>query len=358
MEQSRKIIHIDMDAFFASVEQEDNPELQNKPIAVGGGSKRGVVAAASYEARRFGVRSAMSGELARKLCEDLIFVKPRFSRYKEISKVIHSIFLEYTDLVEALSLDEAYLDVTSNKKGVPSASLLANEIREKIFEITGLTASAGISINKFIAKVASDYNKPNGQKTIPPEEVLSFLSDLDVRKFHGVGKVTADKMYRLGLYTGADLRNQTISFLEDHFGKSGHFFYDVVRGNHFSPVRPKRKSKSVGAERTFDKNISSEVFMTSRLDEISASLDKRIQHANLSGKTVTLKIKYSDFVTQTRSKTMRYFTSDISIILETAKELLFQDKLTNSVRLLGISLSNFKTETQEKKLEVQLKLLF
>ncbi|MGB1611485.1 MAG: DNA polymerase IV [Flavobacteriaceae bacterium] len=358
MDQPRKIIHVDMDAFYASVEQRDNPELQNKALAVGGGSKRGVVAAASYEARKFGVRSAMSGEVARRLCPDLIFVKPRFSRYKEVSRVVHSIFYQYTDLVEALSLDEAYLDVTNNKKGIPSATLIAEEIRTKIYELTGLTASAGISINKFLAKVASDYNKPNGQKTIPPEEVINFLSDLDVRKFHGVGKVTADKMYRKGWYTGADLRNQSLSTLEKHFGKSGQFFYNVVRGIHQSPVRPQRKPKSVGAERTFDENISSEVFMVSRLEDIASALGHRLLKTKVSGKTITLKIKYSDFVSQTRSKTVPYYTADIAVILETAKELLFQEKLKNSVRLLGISLSNFKEPSTKKKVEAQLRMAF
>ena len=358
MDQSRKIIHVDMDAFYASVEQLDNPELQDKALAVGGGSERGVVAAASYEARKFGIRSAMSGEVARRKCPHLIFVKPRFPRYKEISKVVHSIFYQYTDLVEALSLDEAYLDVTNNKKGIPSATLIAEEIRTKIYELTGLTASAGISINKFLAKVASDYNKPNGQKTIPPEEVISFLSELDVRKFHGVGKVTAEKMYRKGWYTGADLRNQSLSNLEKHFGKSGQFYYNVVRGIHLSPVRPQRKPKSVGAERTFDKNISSEIFMVSRLEDIASALDQRLFKTKISGKTITLKIKYSDFVTQTRSKTVPYYTSDIAVILEIAKELLFQEKLKNSVRLLGISLSNFKKPSTKKKVEAQLKLDF
>tara|TARA_B100000900_G_scaffold400357_1_gene403892 strand:+ start:63 stop:1139 length:1077 start_codon:yes stop_codon:yes gene_type:complete len=358
MDQSRKIIHVDMDAFYASVEQRDNPELQSKAVAVGGGSERGVVAAASYEARKFGVRSAMSGEVARRLCPHLIFVKPKFSRYKEVSKVVHSIFYQYTDLVEALSLDEAYLDVTNNKKGIPSASLIAEEIRTKIYELTGLTASAGISINKFLAKVASDYNKPNGQKTIPPEEVINFLSDLDVRKFHGVGKVTAEKMYRKGWYTGSDLRNQSLSTLEKHFGRSGQFFYNVVRGIHLSPVRPQRKPKSVGAERTFDENISSEVFMVYRLEDIASVLGQRLLKTKVSGKTITLKIKYSDFVSQTRSKTVPYYTADIAVILETAKELLFQEKLKNSVRLLGISLSNFKEPSTKKKVEAQLKMAF
>jgi len=347
-----------MDAFYASVEQRDNPELQNKALAVGGGSERGVVAAASYEARKFGIRSAMSGEVARRLCPHLIFVKPRFSRYKEVSKVVHSIFYQYTDLVEAPSLDEAYLDVTNNKKGIPSATLIAEEIRTKIYELTGLTSSAGISINKFLAKVASDYNKPNGQKTIPPEEAIRFLSELDVRNFHGVGKVTADKMYRKGWYTGADLRNQSLSTLEKHFGKSGQFYYNVVRGIHLSPVRPQRKPKSVGAERTFDENISSEVFMVSRLEDIASILGQRLLKTKVSGKTITLKIKYSDFVTQTRSKTVPYYTADIAVILETAKELLFQEKLKDSVRLLGISLSNFKEPSTKKKVEAQLKMVF
>ena len=347
-----------MDAFYASVEQRDNPELEDKALAVGGGSERGVVAAASYEARKFGVRSAMSGEVARRLCPHLIFVKPRFSRYKEVSKVVHSIFYQYTDLVEALSLDEAYLDVTNNKKGIPSATLIAEEIRTKIHELTGLTASAGISINKFLAKVASDYNKPNGQKTIPPEEAINFLSDLDVRKFHGVGKVTAEKMYQKGWYTGADLRKQSLSNLEKHFGKAGQFYYDVVRGIHLSPVCAQRKPKSVGAERTFDKNISSEIFMVSRLEDIASVLDQRLLKTKISGKTITLKIKYSDFVTQTRSKTVPYYTADIALILEVAKELLFQEKLKNSVRLLGIALSNFKKPSTKKKVEAQLKLAF
>ncbi|HEU0124879.1 MAG TPA: DNA polymerase IV, partial [Flavobacterium sp.] len=217
----RKIIHIDMDAFYASVEQMDNPELRGKPVAVGGSENRGVVSAASYEARKFGVRSAISGVLAKKYCPHIIFVRPRFDRYKEISSKIHKIFNEYTDLVEPLSLDEAYLDVTHNKKGNPSASLLAQEIRMRIFNEVGLTASAGISINKFVAKIASDYNKPNGQKTVNPDEVEAFLEDLPIRKFYGVGKVTTEKMYQLGIFTGTDLKSKSLEFLEKHFGKSG-----------------------------------------------------------------------------------------------------------------------------------------
>ncbi|ALM08597.1 DNA polymerase IV [Sediminicola sp. YIK13] len=344
----RKIIHVDMDAFYASVEQLDNPELKGKPVAVGGGETRGVVAAASYEARKYGVRSAMSGYLAKKQCPDLIFVKPRFARYKEISQKIRTIFLDYTDLVEPLSLDEAYLDVTVNKKGNPSATLIAQEIRQRIYDELKLYASAGISINKFIAKIASDINKPNGQKTVNPEEVISFLEGLEIRKFYGVGKVTADKMYSLGIFTGLDLKTKSLDFLEEHFGKSGTFYYNVVRGVHLSPVKPNRIPKSVGAERTFNENLSSEIFMLERLDNIAKELEKRLKKSNIAGKTITLKIKFSDFSLQTRSKTLPFFVADHSLILETTKELLYQEKLENSVRLLGISLSNLNTEKKAR----------
>jgi len=353
----RKIIHVDMDAFYASVEQMDFPELKGKPLAVGGSEIRGVVSAASYEARKYGVRSAMSGVQAKKQCPDLIFVRPRFDRYTEISRIIRKIFYEFTDLVEPLSLDEAYLDVTQNKKGNPSATLLAQEIRRRIFEETGLTASAGISINKFVAKVASDYNKPNGQKTVNPDEVGDFLEALDIRKFYGIGKVTAERMYQLGIYSGKDLKSRSLAFLEQHFGKSGtHYFY-IVRGIHNSPVKPNRISKSVGAERTFNENLSSEVFMEERLESIAKELERRLQKHKIAGKTVTLKIKYSDFSQQTRSKTLPYFISDKALLLETAKELLYQEKLKESVRLLGISLNNLNTEVK-KTVAVQLKFEF
>ena len=359
----RKIIHVDMDAFYASVEQLDNPELIGKPLAVGGSGTRGVVSAASYEARKFGVRSAISGVKARRLCPELIFVPPRFDRYKEISKKIRAIFLDYTDLVEPLSLDEAYLDVTENKKGNPSASLIAEEIRTRIFNEVGLTASAGISINKFVAKIASDYNKPNGQKTVNPEEVLDFLEALDIRKFYGIGKVTAEKMYQKGVYTGLDLKNKSLEFLEKNFGKAGTHYYYIVRGIHNSEVRPNRIRKSLAAERTFNKNLSSEVFMLEKLEHIAEEVSKRLTRSKVAGKTVTLKIKYSDFTLQTRSKTLPYFISDKSVVLETAKELLYQEKLNNSVRLLGISLSNLNTEKKTKKVEqksisAQLKINF
>ena len=354
---NRKIIHIDMDAFYASVEQMDNPELRGKPIAVGGSENRGVVAAASYEARKFGVRSAISGVLAKKNCPELIFVKPRFDRYKEISKKIHTIFHEYTDLVEPLSLDEAYLDVTHNKKGNPSATLLAQEIRLRILNEVGLTASAGISVNKFVAKIASDYNKPNGQKTVNPEEVLSFLEVLPIRKFYGVGKVTTEKMYQLGIFTGLELKSKSLDFLSTHFGKSGAFYYHVVRGIHNSEVKPNRITKSVAAEHTFDTNLSSEIFMLEQLENIATNLERRLKKHNISGKTVTLKIKYSDFTQQTRSKTVPYFIADKGLILENVKELLYQERMKDSVRLLGISLSNLNTE-QKKTVVVQLQFAF
>lgn len=347
----RKIIHVDMDAFYASVEQLDNPELKGKAIAVGGSSQRGVVAAASYEARPFGVRSAMSSIIAKKICPQLIFVKPRFDRYKEVSQQIRKIFHEYTDLVEPLSLDEAYLDVSENKKGNPSASLIAREIRQKIFEKTRLTASAGISINKFIAKVASDINKPNGQKTVNPEEVETFLEELEIRKFHGVGKVTAEKMYQLGIFTGKDLKLKSLEFLTQHFKKNGAYYFDVVRGIHHSEVKPSRIRKSLGAEHTFNENISSEIFMLERLKNISEEIENRLKNNKVAGKTITLKIKYSDFTLQTRSKSLSYFISDKNLILETAKGLLYQEKMKNSVRLLGISLSNLNTDKIDKKEE-------
>ena len=346
-----------MDAFYASVEQMDNPSLRGKPIAVGGSENRGVVAAASYEARKFGVRSAISGVLAKKNCPELIFVKPRFDRYKEISRKIQKIFLEYTDLVEPLSLDEAYLDVTINKKGNPSASLLAQEIRQRIFNEIGLTASAGISVNKFVAKIASDYNKPNGQKTVNPDEVVSFLEDLPIRKFYGVGKVTTEKMYQLGIFTGLELKSKSLEFLEKHFGKSGSFYYNVVRGIHNSEVKSDRITKSVAAEHTFDVNLSSEIFMIEKLDVIAVALEKRLKKHHVAGKTITLKIKYSDFTQQTRSKTLPYFISDKALILEIVKELLYQERMKDSVRLLGISLSNLNTE-QKKFVVVQLKFDF
>ena len=353
----RKIIHIDMDAFYASVEQLDNPDLIGKPLAVGGSETRGVVSAASYEARKFGVRSAMSGVQAAKNCPNLIFVRPRFDRYKEISQKIRAIFLDYTDLVEPLSLDEAYLDVTQNKKGNPSASLIAQEIRKRIFDEIGLTASAGISCNKFVAKIASDYNKPNGQKTVSPSEVILFLEQLEIKKFYGIGKVTKEKMYQHGIFTGFDLKQKSLEFLEMNFGKSGRHYFNIVRGIHHSEVKPNRISKSVAAEHTFNENLTSEIFMEDKLDQIAGELEKRLKKYNISGKTITLKIKFSDFTTQTRSRTLPYFISDKGLLFENAKELLYQDRLKESVRLLGISLNNLNTENK-KTVVVQLRFDF
>jgi DNA polymerase-4 len=333
-----------MDAFYASVAELDNPELRGKAIAVGGSEERGVVSAASYEARKFGVKSAMSSFLAKQKCPHLIFVKSDFDRYKELSVKIRAVFYEYTDLVEPLSLDEAYLDVTENKKGNPSANDIAREIRARIYEETGLRASAGISINKFIAKVASDINKPNGQKTIHPEEVLRFLEELPVNKFYGVGKVTAAKMYNLGIFKGKDLKKKPLEELVKSFGKSGTHYYNIVRGIHNSAVKPNRIRKSIAAERTFSENLSSEIFMIERLDKIADELEKRMKKTDTKGKTITLKIKYSDFTQQTRSKTKTNFMQTKEEFFPVVKELLYQDKLVNSVRLLGLSFGNLNTE--------------
>lgn len=353
----RKIIHVDMDAFFASVEQLDDPELRGKPVAVGGNRERGVVAAASYEARKFGVRSAMSSKLAALKCPELIFVKPRFERYKEVSNQIREIFNDYTDLVEPLSLDEAFLDVTENKLGHPSATLLAQEIRYRIFHEVGLTASAGISINKFTAKIASDINKPNGQKTIPPEEVLTFLEELPIEKFFGVGKVTAEKMKKHGIFFGRDLKSFSEPYLVEHFGKSGGHFYNIVRGIQHSEVKPDRIRKSIAAETTFNHDIREKEFILDKLNGIADELIKRTQKTQISGRTVTLKIKYSDFKVQTRSKTLDHFVEGKKELISVVKALLNQDELDSSVRLLGISLSNLNNQ-QEGELEAQLELNF
>lgn len=354
-----------MDAFYASVEQLDNPDLRGKAIAVGGGGERGVVSAASYEARKFGVRSAMAGALARKLCPELIFVKTNFERYREVSDQIRAVFHEFTDLVEPLSLDEAYLDVTENKVGMPSATVIASWVRQRILEETGLNASAGISINKFIAKVASDINKPNGQKTIPPEEVIEFLEQLDIRKFYGIGKKTAEKMYLKGIFTGMNLKGKTKEWLSENFGKSGVYYYSIVRGIQHSEVKPNRIRKSLAAERTFNENITSEIFMLEKLEHIAEEVARRLEKSKVAGKTITLKIKYSDFTLKTRSKTLDYYVRSKDVILETAKDLLYQEKMENSVRLLGISLSNLNTEDKkkakpiiEKPIDVQVKFDF
>ena len=349
--RERKIIHIDMDAFFASVEQLDNPKLRGLSIAVGGSGNRGVVSAASYEAREYGVRSAMSGVIAKKLCPQIVFVKPRFNRYKEISIQIRDIFTGYTSLVEPLSLDEAYLDVSD----YPSATLVAKEIRNKIKEKIGLNSSAGISTNKFLAKIASDWNKPNGQKTISPDEIIGFLEKLDVKKFHGIGEKTKLKMYQLGIFNGKDLKSQSKDFLINNFGKTGTYFYDVSRGIHESPVKPEKIIKSIGSETTFEKNLSSELYIEEKLKIISEILEKRLLRNKLSGRTITLKIKYSDFSTQTRSKTGNLYLSSKELIFEKAKELLYQKDLVNSVRLIGISINNLNLIKKKKISSINMK---
>lgn len=353
----RKIIHIDMDAFYASVEQHDNPELRGLPVAVGGGH-RGVVAAASYEARKFGVRSAMPSKIAKEKCPHLIFIKPRFARYREISLQIREIFYDYTDLVEPLSLDEAYLDITENKKNMQSANAIAKEIRQRIFEKTGLTASAGISINKFLAKVASDVNKPNGQKTIPPDKIADFLDNLPIEKFYGIGKVTANKMYQLGIHRGRDLKEKTLEFLHTNFGqKSGTYYYNVVRGIHHGEVVPHRIPKSVGVEHTFAENIIEAQDITEKLTQLSEELEVRLAKNKLKGKTLTLKIKYKDFSQFTRSRTQEIYYETASDFLFYAQKLWEQRPLEKEVRLLGVSVSNLNTKPQ-KMIYVQLKLPF
>ena len=349
-----------MDAFFASVEQLDDPMLRGKPVAVGGSKERGVVAAASYEARKFGVRSAMPSIMAKKKCSDLIFVKARFDRYREISAQIRGIFKDYTDLIEPLSLDEAFLDVTANKKNMELASDIAREIRRRIKNETGLTASAGISINKFLAKVATEINKPNGQKTIHPKNVDKFIDELRIEKFFGVGKVTAKRMKDYGIYYGKDLRSLDKNTLFDRFGKTGSHYYKIVRSIQDSPVNPSRIRKSVGAERTFSKDISSEAFMLDELNSISDELERRMQKSKNKGRTVTVKLKYNDFTNQTRSKTIEDYISKKEDFFPIIEELIYQKKIDKAVRLLGISISNLFAvgESKEEEFDIQLKFDF
>ena len=343
----RKIIHIDMDAFYASVEQHDNPSLKGKPVAVGGSKERGVVAAASYEARKYGVRSAMPSARAYNLCPNIIFVKPRFERYKEISEQIHKVFREYTDLIEPLSLDEAYLDVTQNKRGIPSATLIAKEIRKDIKAKTGLTASAGISINKFIAKVASDYNKPDGITLVGPEKVEQFLDQLPIKEFFGVGKVTAEKMVALGIENGRDLKKWTKEALVSHFGKVGAFYFEIVRGNDERKVNPNRERKSLGAESTFDYDLKEMADIKFAIEPIAYTVFKRLKKAQKYGKTLTIKVKFSDFTQITRSISETNQINTLDKMLELTFKLLDQIEWSShseGVRLLGITCSNFYTK--------------
>ena len=340
----RKIIHIDMDAFYASVEQRDNPEYRGKPIVVGGlpEGRGGVVATASYEARKFGIRSAMTSKQALQLCPHAIFVRPRFDAYKEVSKKIREIFSRYTDLIEPLSLDEAYLDVTTDKLNIGSALDIARQIKTAIQEELQLTASAGISVNKFVAKIASDINKPDGLKFIGPSAVEGFMEQLPVEKFHGVGRVTADKMKKMGLYTGADLKELSEDVLVRDFGKAGRFYYRIVRGIDEREVQPHRETKSLAAEDTFPVDLVTLEQMESELDRIATLVFNRLQKNNLKGRTLTLKIKYSDFKQITRNRSFAAGFNDLETISQTAKRLLataFTQGI--KVRLLGISISNF-----------------
>lgn len=336
----RKIIHIDMDAFYASVEQRDDPALRGKPVAVGGSRERGVVAAASYEARAFGVRSAMASAVARRRCADLIFVKPRFEVYRAVSRQIHAIFADYTDLVEPLSLDEAYLDVTVNHRGIGSATEIAREIRARIKAETGLTASAGVSYNKFIAKLASDHNKPDGLCVVRPAQGPDFIAKIPIGRFHGVGPVTAKRMEKLGIHEGADLRRCSREFLAQQFGKSGDYYYLAARAMDHRPVRPDRTRKSIGSENTFFRDLTAHDDLAAALAESAAIVARHADRTSHAGRTVSIKLRYSDFRTITRAKTLPYAISDERRILEVALSLLAPlEPVEQGVRLLGVTLS-------------------
>lgn len=354
----RKIIHIDMDAFFAAVEQRDNPALRGKPVIVGGSPNgRGVVSTASYEARRYGVHSAMPASQAARLCPNGIFVKSRFDAYKEASRQIREIFYEYTDLVEPLSLDEAYLDVTENHKNMPSATLIAKEIKERIFEVTRLTASAGVAGNKFLAKVASDYDKPDGLTLIPPDKAEAFLEELEIGKFFGVGKATQKKMHAVGIKTGADLKKWSEIDLVKSFGKSGRYYYRIVRGIDHRLVKPHRVRKSYGKERTFSEDIGDLEWIHNFLDELSQTISEGMKKINAAGKTITLKVRYGNFDTITRSHSLPKFTNRYSDISEISRQLLEETEVPDrKVRLLGITLSNLNLN--EKNYYEQLEIPF
>ncbi len=341
----RKIVHVDMDAFYASVEQRDTPELRGKPVAVGGSAARGDLAAASYEARAFGVHSAMPSVTAKRKCPNLIFVPPRFDVYKAVSQQIREIFAEYTPLVEPLSLDEAYLDVTENLKGMEIATEIALEIRAKIKQVTGLNASAGISYNKFLAKMASDLNKPNGQAVITPKNGPGFVETLPVKKFHGVGPATAERMRKYGIETGLDLKSKSLLFLQEHFGKSGPYFCGIACGIDERQVRPDRVRKSVGAEDTFAEDIDDLEHATAELKPLAEKVWRYCEAQGISGKTVTVKVKYSDFTQATRSRTGTIPFASVTDVFDTASGLLatvYPFKL--SVRLLGVTLSSLTND--------------
>ncbi len=334
-----------MDAFYASVEQRDHPEYRGKPICVGGSPEgRGVVMTASYEARKFGIHSAMSSKRAVQLCKHAIFVRPRFDAYKEASRKIRAIFHRYTDIIEPLSLDEAYLDVTDDKQQIGSAIEIAKLIKQTIKDELNLTASAGVSVNKFVAKIASDLNKPDGLTFIGPSKIERFVEKLPVAKFHGIGKVTAEKMKKMGINTGADLKKLSEHEMVRHFGKTGRFFYKIVRGIDTREVIPDRETKSVGAEDTFPSDLNEIKHMYRELDKLAGIVYERLENHKLKGRTITVKIKYSDFRIITRSKSFAEPVGDLDTITETAHQLLKQTEPEGSnIRLLGVSLSNFGT---------------
>ena len=354
----RKIIHIDMDAFYASVEQRDDPSLRGKPLAVGGGGPRGVVATASYEARKYGVRSAMPGARARRLCPDLLFVRPRFDVYRAVSAQVREIFARFTDIIQPLSLDEAYLDVTQNKPGISSATLIAEEIRRLIREETGLTASAGVSYNKLIAKLASDQNKPDGICIVRPEEGAAFIATMPVRRIHGVGPVTAKRMQALGIETGADLRARDLSFLQQHFGSAALFYYRASRGEDDRPVHERQERKSVSVEDTFFDDLITEESLITELDRIAENLWGRIERSSAYGRTVVLKVKFADFRIITRSKSFAAPLRSPDLLVQTARGLLrAQLPLRMGARLLGLGVHNLDhVEPDEARGQLSLSL--
>ncbi len=343
MQTVRKIIHVDMDAFYASIEQRDFPEYRDKPLVVGGSTRRGVVAAASYEAREYGIHSAMPTLTALHRCPDLIIARPRFDVYKQVSAGIMQIFRSYTDLVEPLSLDEAFLDVTENKFNMPSATLIAREIKGKIRESTKLTASAGVSVNKFLAKIASDMDKPDGLYVIKPEEAESFIDELPVEKFFGVGRVTAARMQKLGIFRGRDLKQKSRAELLKLFGKNGSFFYNICRGIDPRPVNPKRIRKSFGKERTFEDDLTSLEEVSEVTRDIAGMVCRDLDKYGIRGKTITVKIKYDDFRQITRSKTFCDYFNDEDRIVNTSLEIVAGVFRTGDrIRLLGVTLSNLE----------------
>lgn len=355
----RKIIHVDMDQFFAAVEQLDHPELKDKSIAVGHDAERGVVSTASYEARRFGVHSAQSIQVAKRLCPQLIIVEPHFQRYKEVSAQLHAIFHDYTDLIEPISLDEAFLDVTENKPGIELGVDIAREIKQRIKDTTGLTASAGVSYCKFLAKIASDWRKPDGLTVVHPDKALDFIAQLRVEKIWGVGQKTAEKMHMMGIFTGADLRQMSLSRLQQEFGKMGQVFHDFALGIDNRPVISEWERKSVSCERTFEKDISKQADVTIHLYHTVLELVQRIKKSEFEGRTLTLKVKFQDFQQITRSITVDHVLRTKEAILPLAKQLMHQvDFSSHPIRLIGLGVSNQKDTPQDHQRWIQLELDF